>query len=137
MDKFYATCKRHNLKLTPQRIAICKQLYSSKDHPSADTIFQAIKEDFPNISFDTVNRTLLTFSETGLIDLVESYSGSRRFDPNKEIHHHIHCIRCGEIFDFYNPDFDSLTLPAEIQADNKIISQRVTVNVICSLCNNN
>jgi Fur family transcriptional regulator, peroxide stress response regulator len=136
LDKFFAICKEFNLKITPQRIAIFKELQPCKNHPSADTIFRAIKGDFPNISFDTVNRTLLTFSEIGLIDLVESYSGSRRFDPNQESHHHIHCIRCGDIIDFYNPDFDSLTLPDDVAKHNDIISKRVTVNVICFKCKN-
>ena len=31
--------------------------------------------EFPNISFDTVNRTLLTFSKVGLVNIVESYRG--------------------------------------------------------------
>lgn len=134
MDKFYSTCKEQNLKITPQRIAIYKALLASKDHPSADFVFRAIKTDFPNISFDTVNRTLLTFSEIGLIDVVESYSGARRFDPNREAHHHVHCVQCGTITDFNSAEFDSLVLPAEIKNKNKIISKRVTVNVICSQC---
>jgi len=137
LDQFYQKCKSNNLKITPQRVAVYKKLILAKNHPSADDIFQALQEDFPNISFDTVNRTLLTFSKIDLIDIVESYSGSRRFDSNLYSHHHIHCIHCGDIIDFENPEFDSLPLPQEIVGGNKIISKRVTINVICSQCANN
>ena len=35
---FADKCKEHNLKLTPQRILIYKELIKSKNHPSADTV---------------------------------------------------------------------------------------------------
>lgn len=134
LEKFFAKCKHHNLKITPQRIAIYKVIASSSEHPTADMVYQAIRKDFPNVSFDTVNRTLWTFSEIGLIDIVESYSGARRFDPKLDNHHHIHCIRCGDMIDFDNPEFDSLRLPPELERDNTIINKRVIVNVICAKC---
>jgi len=90
INLFINKCKQHNLKVTPQRIAIYRELIKSKNHPSADNIFQIIRKEYPNISFDTVNRTLVTFSEIGIVDIVESFSGARRFDPNIESHHHLH-----------------------------------------------
>jgi Fur family peroxide stress response transcriptional regulator len=137
LDHFYQKCKYHNLKITPQRVAIYKELLASTNHPSADDVFKSIRMVYPTISFDTVNRTLLTFSKIQLIDVVESYSGSRRFDSNRKNHHHIHCIHCGKILDFDNTAFDSLELPAEIEKKNRIVNKRVTINVICSQCNNN
>lgn len=100
IDAFISRCSEHNLKVTPQRVSIYKIIFQSTSHPTADEIFQAIKKDFQNITFDTVNRTLLTFSGMGIIDVIVSYQGARRFDPNLENHHHFHCIQCGKIFDF-------------------------------------
>ena len=78
---FTKTCQQNHLKITPQRIAIYKELLKSDQHPSVNEIYQAVKTDFHTISFDTVNRTLLTFSNIGILDIMESYGGSRRFDP--------------------------------------------------------
>ena len=134
LEDFLEKCKAHQLKITPQRTAIYKTLLGSTQHPTADSIFRKIQRDYPNISFDTVNRTLLTFTQIGIIDVIESFSGSRRFDPNLGSHHHIHCIQCGEIFDFLNPEYDQLPIPKTINRKYKIISKRVILNVLCESC---
>jgi Fur family peroxide stress response transcriptional regulator len=133
-DLFIAKCKQHHLKITPQRTAIFNQLRRAKNHPSADVIFQEVKKLFPNISLDTVNRTLLTFSEVGLVDVVEGHGNPRRFDPNKESHHHFYCIRCGGITDIYNKEYDNLKTVEEIEKKFVVFSKRVVLNGICDKC---
>ena len=132
---FTDKCKEHNLKITPQRIFIYKELIKSKNHPSADTVFKAIKKEFPNISFDTVNRTLLTFSEIGLVELVEGHGSPRRFDSNLENHHHLFCIKCGKIIDFNDEEYDKLKIPETIDKEFRVIQKRVILNGFCSECN--
>jgi len=134
LNAFVEKCKECNLKITPQRTAIYKELIKAKDHPSADVIYQAIKRTFPNISFDTVNRTLLTFSEIGIIDLVEGHGDPRRFDPNMDSHHHFYCISCGEIMDFYHEAFDKLIIPGEIKQKFTVSSMRVVLKGFCDRC---
>jgi len=73
LEFFRDKCREHNLKTTPQRTIIYKELYKSKDHPSVDAIFKKARKIFPNISFDTVNRTVLTFAKIGLINVVKGY----------------------------------------------------------------
>ena len=65
-------CRAHNLKLTPQRAAIYRELILSQKHPSAIMIYKKIKDYFPNISLGTVNSTLLTYAKIGLVKVVES-----------------------------------------------------------------
>jgi len=52
----------------------------AKDHPSADNIYRRLVKKGPNISFDTINRTLLTFSKIGIVNIVEGYGQTKRFD---------------------------------------------------------
>lgn len=131
---FLEKCKEHNLKITPQRIFIYKELIKSKNHPSADTVFKAIKKEFPNISFDTVNRTLLTFYEIGLVELVEGHGSPRRFDSNLQPHHHLFCLKCGKIIDFTYKEYDNLKIPETINKEFKVVQKRVILNGICSEC---
>ena len=114
LDKFYETCREHNLKITPQRTSVYKAIMNATNHPSADDVFQIVKHEYPNISFDTVNRTLITFTQIGLLTVAESYKGTRRFDPNTEDHHHMHCLKCGRIFDFMSDEFDQLMAPKQL-----------------------
>ena len=62
LQDFIETCKTHNLKVTPQRMAIYRELVGSTEHPTVDAMFQTVKKEYPNISYDTVSRTMLTFA---------------------------------------------------------------------------
>ena len=134
LESFRLECRKNKLKITPQRIAIFKKLLNFHDHPTADEVFQTMKGNFSNISYDTVNRTLLSFAEIGLIDIIKSRGGSRRFDPNTDTHHHLHCVKCGKIVDFHSEVCDSLKIPKDIESQFTILSKRVVLNGICKEC---
>jgi Fur family peroxide stress response transcriptional regulator len=134
LDPFIELCKKFHLKITPQRCAIYKALAGAKTHPTADEMYAVVKKDFPNISYDTVNRTLLTFAEIGVVDVVPTKGGPRRFDPDRNIHHHFHCIQCGKIFDFHSDEFDNLGIPDPIREDFTVYSRRVLLNGLCPKC---
>jgi Fur family peroxide stress response transcriptional regulator len=131
---FIAMCKRFDLKITPQRCAIYKELMQAKNHPTADGMYHAVKKEFPNISYDTVNRTLLTFAEIGLVDVVPTKAGARRFDPVTDQHHHFHCVRCGKIVDFNSDEFDNLGIPDHIQDEFEVYTKMVVLNGLCDEC---
>ena len=100
MDLFFEKCRQHNLRITPQRTSIYQAVVDAKNHPSTDDIYQIVRREHANVSFDTVNRTLMTFTQIGLLTVAESYKGMRRYDPNVDTHHHMHCLKCGRIVDF-------------------------------------
>jgi Fur family peroxide stress response transcriptional regulator len=115
-------------------VAIYEALCHSGQHPSAEQLYSEVKRRFSNISFDTVNRTLLTFAKIGLAEFVEGFGSPRRYDADLKQHHHAHCIKCGAILDFHNPEFDDLEIPPEIEKKYKIVSKKVIINGICSKC---
>ena len=131
---FIETCRRRQLKITPQRVAIFRVLIQSKQHPTADLVYKAVKKAFPNISFDTVNRTLSTFADIGVVDVVETFGGPKRFDPDISNHHHLHCMACGRIIDFKHEGYARLEVPKAIAATFKVISRRVVLKGLCDTC---
>ena len=134
MKVFMDKCKEHKLKMTPQRLSIYKELIKSKDHPHAEVIFRKVRKTFPNISFDTVNRTVLTFAKIGLVNIVEGYGDPKRFDPNTDSHHHFRCINCNKIKDFQTKAFDDLIVPEEIKRQVTVVRKRVCIEGICEQC---
>jgi Fur family peroxide stress response transcriptional regulator len=134
LQEFSQICHKHHLKITPQRVAIYQELLNSDAHPTADAVYQIVKGEYPNISYDTVNRTLLTFAEIGIVDVVETFGGAKRFDPNVTDHHHLHCTRCGKIFDFVHRAYDHLEVPPEVRDQFKVTSKRVVLKGICKAC---
>jgi Fur family peroxide stress response transcriptional regulator len=134
ISTFIEFCQEHHLKITPQRVAIYKELINLDTHPTADDIYQLVKKEYPNMSFDTVNRTLQTFAAVDLVDVVEIFGGAKRFDPDLANHHHLHCIRCGAILDFSSRIYDNLEVPDDIGDQFQVLRKRVVLIGLCKAC---
>jgi Fur family peroxide stress response transcriptional regulator len=134
MNIFYQKSKEHGLKITPQRTTIYQEFLKARDHPSADVIYRRLVKKIPNISFDTVNRTLVTFSKIGIANIVEGYGQPKRYDPDIETHHHFRCFQCNNIIDLYNKTFDNIAVPEEINKQFMVINKKVVLEGLCSKC---
>lgn len=137
MENFYLKFTENGLKVTPQRIAIYKALAHNKEHPTADVIYNKIHIDYPNISFDTVNRTLLTFAEIGLIKIIEGFGGAKRFDPDTDNHMHMHCLSCGTVVDYLSAAVkDVAVLYHNVPDGFQVTNHRVVFEGYCKNCKN-
>lgn len=86
-----------NLRMTHQREIILQELKKSKNHPSADELYERVKKKLPRISLATVYRNLEILSETGTIHKIEISGRQKRFDWNLAKHNHIYCVHCHRI----------------------------------------
>ena len=127
-------CQEHGMKLTTQRLEIFRMIEKAKDHPSAYKVYKRIKLRHPSTSHDTVYRTLDTFAEWGLIDKVEFLDTKIRFDPNVKPHHHLICMMCGAIHDFYWNDFDEIDLPQDAVNWGQPKTRHAQIKGICAEC---
>jgi Fur family peroxide stress response transcriptional regulator len=110
VNKFIGRSKELGIKVTPQRIAIYKELASTDQHPSTETIYKKIKDYYPNISLTTVYRTLETFEKLGLISVVNVLYNAARYDANLDPHHHIVCTECKKVEDVYDESLNNLDI---------------------------
>jgi len=134
MEAFQRKCREAGLKITPQRMAVYKVLIESKQHPSAEMVFRKVRDVIPNISLDTVNRTLLTLSEIGAASIVEGSGDVKRFDGKLETHQHFKCIKCRRIFDFHYKPFDNIAVPKNISRRFTVLKKTVYFEGVCDLC---
>ena len=58
------------IKKSRQREAILQCLVNRYDHPTAETVYLSIKDDFPNISLGTVYRNLSLLLDLGEIQKI-------------------------------------------------------------------
>ena len=134
LDRFKEVCKQNNIKLTPQRLLIYEELISSDEHPSTDMLYQRVREHFSTISFDTVNRTLATFSEIGLAGVIEGTGNPKRYDGDLSKHHHFQCLKCKKIIDVHEEDYDKIAVPGEFQKKHTVLTTTVRLEGICGQC---
>ena len=94
-----ACVRASGLKLTPQRMAIVRELAADPTHPTAQELFERLRTALPTMSFATVYNTLDALASAGLCAALSLAPGPSRFDPNMKPHHHAVCDRCGEVRD--------------------------------------
>ena len=107
--------KDHKLKVTPQRLCIFRILSETTEHPTAETIYNNLQEEFPTMSLATVYKTLDTLVKHGLVQQLNVGEGSFRYDACILPHPHIQCTKCGKVVDMH----EIQTMPAlrkEVQA---------------------
>ena len=132
--QFKDRCKEAGLKITPQRMVIFRELLLTDEHPSAEMMYEKVRKTLPNISLDTVNRTLLTFNEIGVAFTVEGSGGARRYDGGLHEHQHFRCIKCKRIIDFHHKPFDNIKLPPKISEKFTVLRKTVYIEGLCNSC---
>jgi len=133
-ESFAKLCREAGLKVTPQRVAVYRELLKTHEHPSAEMLHRDLRTKFRSISLDTVNRTLLTLIEIGAAYAVEGSGDARRYDAGSANHQHFKCIKCKRIIDFHHKPFDEIKLPEYIDKKFKVLRKTVYVEGLCDLC---
>ena len=82
-----------------QREAILEVLRSTDTHPTANWIYEKVRERIPNISLGTVYRNLSGLAADGTILQIEVGDGFEHFDGDISPHLHLYCRGCGKIYD--------------------------------------
>jgi Fe2+ or Zn2+ uptake regulation protein len=87
------------MRITKQRLIILEQLKRHKDHPSADTIYDEVRESMPNISLGTVYRSLEWLVSKDMALKLNMGCSKSRFDADTSVHAHFRCIGCDAVED--------------------------------------
>jgi Fur family ferric uptake transcriptional regulator len=93
--------RQAGFRITPQRMVILEQVAHSRDHQSAQEVFDVARQRLPGLNLATVYRTLDSLHQVGLIDLLDDGTGSMRFSWRDPDHYHAHlvCRACGGTFE--------------------------------------
>lgn len=127
-------CKENGLALTIQRRAILENLAGRSDHPTADQIYDSIKEQLEGVSRTTVYRVLETLVNVGVIKKVSNPQSIAHFDADTSRHHHMTCIHCGAVIDIHDERLNSLELPECFKSDFEFQDYTINFSGRCSSC---
>lgn len=134
MNNITSIFKEKKLKLTPQRIAVYKYLKSTKEHPSAEVIYNALQEDYPTMSLATVYKALKTLVEVDLVQELNVGEGNFRYDGNTYPHSHIQCLSCGKVDDIEASCFNDLNNQVKKYTDYEVVGNQIYFYGICKCC---
>lgn len=102
-EEVLARVRAAGLKLTPQRIAIVRELACDPTHPTAQELYERLLPQLPTMSFATVYNTLDALAAAGLCVSRALVPGAARFDANMAPHDHLVCEGCGLVRDVHRP----------------------------------
>lgn len=104
---------------TKQKQIILNEVQSRCDHPTADQIYESVRNIDKNISKGTVYRNLAVLSEENQIKSIE-LPEMNHYDLKTGNHNHFVCRKCGKVFDIdikYDNSFDNTSFE-DFQIDN-------------------
>ena len=122
------------MRSSRQRDTVLEVLRTSYDHPTADMIFERVREQIPNISLGTVYRNLGQLKDEGFITVVESSDTKVHYEGNLKDHIHFLCKNCHNITDV----FCKSKVPEELlDMGHEVQSQKTVYYGICKSCRDN
>ena len=122
------------LKYSRKRESIKKFLMTRTDHPTAETIYENLRKEYPKISLGTIYRNLSLLTDIGEIQTISTGVGPDRFDGNAKPHYHFICKHCGQVIDLKMQGLEHINLLAQHEFPGIIEGHSVFFYGSCEEC---
>ena len=116
---------------------IYETLLNNVVHPSAEYIYDILRQANSNISLATVYRNLNKMAQIGRIKKINGLEDRAHFDHNTFEHYHFICRKCGRIYDIPCDIAPDIIKKAQEETGFKIESHDIVFNGICRECSEN
>ncbi len=117
-----------------QRESILELIKASSEHPTAQMIYDLLKNEIKPLSIGNVYRNIRILIEQGLITGRDFGDGIEHFDAMTQIHYHFMCEKCKSVSDFAMPVRDSITESAQKVSKHTITGHTIQFYGICDKC---
>lgn len=140
-EKFRLILKQKGMKLTRQRLVVLNELAANDGkHLTAEEIYERVKVENPDIGLATVYRTVQLLVELELIDRINLDDGFLRYeisDMSKKEHHrhhHLICLRCGQVTAFQDDMLEALESGVKEALGFQVTDHEVKLYGFCRDC---
>ncbi len=134
-ERLIHALREAGLRLTPQRLAICRYLANTDTHPTTQEIYRALKPEYPSLSLATVYNTLSALVELGAIHaLGDAGDDTTHYDADIAPHINLVCVRCHRIVDLPHQAVAELEQTAAARTGFHILGARVVYYGLCPDC---
>ncbi|HHX50900.1 MAG TPA: transcriptional repressor [Clostridia bacterium] len=134
IEEILKRLRNQGLRLTPQRIALIQSLAQGKKHKTAEEIHQEMQVSQPGIALGTVYRNLGLMVDKRLVNRLDFGENCSFFELNLEHHHHLICVRCGEMVDVPECPVKEYVRTAGNEDGFEIIKHHLELYGICKYC---
>ena len=112
VTRFQEYLQQQGLKLTSERIALVREIFSTHYHFEADELLGKMKEKSVKISRATVYRTLELLVKSNMVRRVHLGEDHYHYEHVSGNSHHDHlvCTTCGNVIEFHDEELERLQL---------------------------
>ena len=121
------------LRYSRQREMIYEYLCGTEEHPSAETVYEALRPQIPGLSLGTVYRNLKLLEELGKIQRI-SAQGIERYDACRGDHAHFLCQRCGKLVDLGCAEAEAIRQAVKLPQGATLTRLDITLTGVCCDC---
>jgi Fe2+/Zn2+ uptake regulation proteins len=114
-----------------QRELILDYLQSTKSHPTAEMVYQALKQEHETLSLATVYRNLKLLAQDGTLICIPL--PIERYDSTQSEHPHFWCKSCNQLMDM-EEDFHETMEHINRKSAHKIERCEILFTGICKSC---
>ena len=125
------------MRYSKQRELILNAVLNNKVHPTADIVYNFLKEDNPELRLETVYRNLNFLAENNMLKKISEPNGSDCFDVTLTDHQHLVCIKCGEVSDICIPELSVIEKKISDKTGFSINTSSLAFEGICKKCKKN
>lgn len=134
IQKYVDVLRKHDIRMTSQRYAILEYLALDGIHPTANEVYENLKDRFPSMSVATVYNNLNFFKQAGIVKELPFGDNSTRFDLTDTSHYHAICNKCGKVVDFNYPGLTEVEKIVETITEFKVDGHRFNITGLCKEC---
>ena len=132
MTNYAQTLREHNLKVTPQRLAITDVLYM-KGHSNIDSLYESMLKKFDSISLATIYKNINLMLENTFIEEVKIPNAKSVYELKKSSHSHLVCKSCACVEDI-GVSLENVFLPTPIESGFVVESSSLIFSGTCHNC---
>jgi len=121
------------IKPNRYRLELLRFLKGSRDHATAETIYQTLSGKYPDISFATVYNNLNLFYKQHLVRRFFTSERETRYDWAGVPHHHFICQKCSSVLDL-PPESVTLTVDPSLERTVRIQGAETLIYGVCARC---
>jgi Fe2+ or Zn2+ uptake regulation protein len=127
-------------RMTAQRRLILETLESLNSHPTAEELYELVRQKDPSLHLSTVYRTLRWLEQEGLVSsrLFDKDSRQERFDPvYPSEHYHFLCTSCKTVIEFDTLLVNTIKAQFELHSGAEVEVGSVVLYGLCRKCREN
>lgn len=126
--------KESGYRFSGKRKEIVDLFIEYKDkYLTAKDVYEHVKKFYPNISYDTIYRTLALLKQNQVIEEMEYGDEASRYrlSCGQGHHHHLVCLGCGSIKVVHDCPMQLIDINQE---DFTVVDHRFEISGYCSTC---